>query len=357
MINYEDYFESEDSPMNELFEEYKQKCMEQICDSIDSEINTIKESNAFLKEENKKLRQENQELQKVAEERIKTKTENDFLAPLVANSTKFKMDESNFLKFLDCLFEKDYIEKNTLGSPIWILSLTQYYSHKKEVIQLLHLAGIKTPENIESFKLPVDWTEEEMDMFFASMNKHVNCNGCNYEGNLRYWATSSLVSVKEQCNKDYSEIPWQYVLRNPILKKEKYLKQIGQNFTKGGNWYKFEEIQKYLNLEEKEVKIILANIDTTKLPNKLRFAHNDCAINFIYKNLTLVQDKPTLDKIYEIYKNTYSFKEDKLSTMPYEYLKKWCEEKSESEVLPCISKLKDKLTNEQRKELINLALS
>lgn len=349
MINYEDYFESENSPMNELFEEYKQKCMEQICDSIDSEINTIKESNAILKKENKKLRQENQELQKIVEEKAKDKKENDFLAPLVANSPKFRMDESNFLNFLDCLFKKDYVEKDTLGTPIWTLSLTQYYSHKEEVIQLLRLTGMKTPKNIDNFKLPVDWNEEEMDMFFASMAKHCNCNGCIYQRNLSFWGEKSLLPVKEQCYSDgYSEIPWQYVLRNPILKKEKYLKQIGQNLSKK-NWCNFEKIQDYLELSEKEKEVILENI---QLPNHIN--KNDASINFIYNNISFVQNKNMLDQTYNVFKNSFHF-DKKLLEMPYEYLKQYCKEEETSETLRYINKIKDSITIEQKKELINLA--
>lgn len=110
MINYEDYFELEKTPMEELFEEYRQKCMEQIYNSVNSEIKFIKDNNAFLKEENKKLQQENKELKNIAKEKQKVKIENNFLAPLVSNSPKFKMNEHNFLIFLDCLFEKDYEE-------------------------------------------------------------------------------------------------------------------------------------------------------------------------------------------------------------------------------------------------------
>ena len=341
MINYEDYFELEKTPIEELFEEYKQKCLEQIYNSVNSEIKFIKDNNAFLKEENKKLQQENEEL--------KSKTENDFLAPLISNSPKFKMDESNFLKFLDCLFKKDYEEKDTRCEPIWLLSLTQYYSHKKEVIQLLRLTEMKIPKNLENFKLPVDWNEEEMDMFFASMDKHYNCNGCTYQRNLSFWGEKSLLPVKEQCySNGYSEIPWQYVLRNPILKKEKYLKQIGQKLSQK-NWCNFEKIQNYLELSEKEINIILKNIQLSKHTNK-----NDATISFVYNNLALVQDKNTLDQIYNVFKNSYYFNA-KLLEMPYEYLKEYCKEEETSDALRYINKIKDNVTNEQKKELINLA--
>ena len=47
------------------------------------------------------------------------------------------------------------------------------------------------PKNIENFRLPIDWTEEEMDIFFENMYKHVNCNGCSYKENLRYWLNNN----------------------------------------------------------------------------------------------------------------------------------------------------------------------
>lgn len=131
----------------------------------------------------------------------------------------FTDDSNTLLNFLSWFWEVDYTE-NSYNVPLWLIALTNYYSHKDEVIEFLKILNIKLPKNIENFRLPIDWTEAEIDIFFITVYNHSNCNGCTYERNLNFWGTSSLDSVEEQCNRHYSEIPWQFVLRNPILKKK-----------------------------------------------------------------------------------------------------------------------------------------
>lgn len=61
-----------------------------------------------------------------------------------------------------------------------------------------------------------------------------------------------------------------------------------------------------------------------------------------------------LDQTYNVFKNSFHF-DKKLLEMPYEYLKQYCKEEETSETLRYINKIKDSITIEQKKELINLA--
>ena len=361
MRNFDNYFEPDKEPIEELFEEYKQKCMEQICNSIETEINDIKENNQYLIKQNAEILKRNTELTKVLynsqEETKQLKQEVEkrtFISSLI---DKIKQSEGEEFKrkifqLLDVVFETEY-EENWQEVPIWLHALTQYYSHKEEVIQFLKSMGTKVmlPKNVENFRLPIDWTEEEMDIFFENMHKHVNCNGCSYKDNLRFWSVSGLLSVRDQClQQGYSEIPWQYVLRNPILKKEKYLKQIGEHLTdEYANWYKFEKIQDYLNLEEEEIKIILDNINYVLLTSKT------AAMDFAFKNIKLVKNEVILDKVFRHYQNTYMMQK-KILEFPYAYIRQWCinEAKKSGSVINWLTQNQSFFSSEEKKELIEI---
>ena len=350
MWGYDEWPEVEKSEMDLLLEEYREKCMDLICDGVNSEINAILENNSRLIKENEKLRKENTELKNNTVTNEKLLNESKIMTMLVENVKQFKDDNDKIYQFLGCIFNQDYSEQ-TYDTPLWIGVLTMYYSHKEEVLKLLKIINVRLPDNVENFRLPIDWTEEEMDIFFSTMSNHYVCNSCIYQENLRFWSPNALKPVEKQCKTNYSEIPWQYVLRNPILKKEKYLVQIGEHFTdKYSHWGYFSKIDEYLDLSNDELKIILDNIDFVLLTSKTE------AFDFAEKHLKLITNKNWLDKMYKMLHDSYEFKwKDKLFDMPFEYIKKWCEEHKDDGV-DWVKRNSKKLTEEQRKELLTIVL-
>lgn len=213
---------------------------------------------------------------------------------------------------------------------------------------------IKLPDNIYNFRLPIDWNEEEMDIFFNNMYNHYCINGNIFERNLKWYRTSSLNSVKEQCIKSTSNIPWQFVLRNPILKKEKYLRQIGQHLTDyTSNWTNFAKITKYLDLSDDEIKIIINNIDQVLLKKRTD------AMDFCIRHLKLINNKVILDKVYNSYYNSYDFKyNNKIFEMPFDYIKNWVEIMIKEDIRNAINFIANKcdhLPQDKYKELLDIA--
>jgi hypothetical protein len=350
--DYEDYYEP--SIMDELLEEFQQKCKEILLDDINSKIGSIKHDNEYLKKENDKLKAALVQAEKDLKE-SKKNTEKFTLMETLTNGIKNNVahtddKDTKIYEFLNLIFEKDYIEK-TYDVPLWIGAMTQFYSNKETVIEILKMFDVKLPDKIENFRLPIDWNEEELDMFFDTVNNHVNCNGCTFEDNLRFWGRKSLDDVKTQCYKSgYSEIPWQYVLRNPLIKKEKYLKKIGQNAFTPWRWNNFYRIDKYQDLSEEEIKIILNNIDYTKMKNK-----GDVE-EFVLRHLKLIENDAFLEKIYSLFYSSYEFRyQKKILDMPYKYILKWaCDCKNDATRF--IEENKEHFTEEQRRELLMKAL-
>lgn len=350
--DYEEYYEP--SVMDEILEEFQQKCREVLLDDINSTIGSIKQTNEYLKKENDDLKKALSQAERNLRESNKNMEKFSLMETLTNDikNTAENAESKNqkIYDFLNLVFTKDYNE-DVYDAPLWIGAMTQFYSNGEKVIEILRLFDIKLPDNIENFRLPIDWNEEELDMFFDTVNNHVNCNGCTFEGNLKFWSSRSLYDVKTQCYESgYSEIPWQYVLRNPLLRNEKYLEKIGKNAFTPFRWNNFYRIDKYLNLSDEEIKVILNNIDHTKMKNK------GYVEEFILRHLNLIEDDSFLKKIYSLFHDSYDFRYGKkILEMPYKYMLQWVND-HKADAARFIEENKKHFTEEQRKELLMKAL-
>ena len=349
MINEYDWTDyAEPSEVDELFKEFQEKCMDILCNNVKSEVDEIMTRNAQLTEENEKLRKQSKSFENIAIERTKSLNDSGTVLKML-KYLKNSLDDEKVYSLFDLMFEKDF-EENLYEVPLWLGILTQYYSHKDEAIEFLRLLDVKLPDKIENFRLPIDWTEQELDIFFDTMHNHVNCNGYVYAANLRFWGKHSLMSVEDQCKKTYyDEIPWQYVLRNPLLKKEKYLEQIGKHMISipSSNWSKFSKIDEYLELEPKELKVIFDNL------NYQLWANKDKEITyFILRHIDLIDNENFLNKVYDFCHNSYDFTcKYKILDMPFKYIIKWCSEHT-NYAMNLLRDKKTEFTDEQRKELL-----
>lgn len=335
---YENYYEP--TIADEIFIEYQQKMKDALLESVKHDIDYIKNNDIKLKEENNKLHNEIRQLK----DEIKLSSEKHKNSIIVEEVLK-NISKDNFTEFIAVIYKKDYEESWSIEeTPLWLGVLTEYYSHKDSIIEMFNIYNIKTPKDIINFRLPVDWNEEELDIFFDTMRNHYNCNGNFFQYNLRYWGSSSLKPVKEQCNRNYSELPWQYILRNPLLKTEKYLKLIGEKITEihGNN---LANIDRYQDLDESQIKIILDNLDYIKLTG----LKNSSIGNLILKYIHLIENDNFLDKIYPFVKNQWK-EFNYIKNMKPEYIKKYLLEHKEN-ALALLSET-NKLSKKDKEEII-----
>lgn len=351
-MNYEYENYCEPSEMDELFNEFQQKFKTLMLEDTNSTIGSIKHENEYLKKENKELKEALLTSEKSLKESKNILKDYSFMG-IILNGIKDNIKtaenkENKIYEFLDLIFKKDYKETPCFTMPIWIGAITQYYSNKDYVIEILKLFNIKLPENIENFRLPIDWNEEELDIFFDTIYNHVNCNGCTFERNLEFWAKNSLDDVKTQCHRQYSEIPWQYVLRNPRLKNEKYLSAIGKGAysSKYSNYSKFFRIDTYQELNDEQIKVIIDNME-------YQMMHKSDEIDrFLLKHINLISNENFLDKIYDRFSDSYSFEYDNcILDMPYKYAYKWLTTHG-NKAKQFLDKYPEHFTQEQRREII-----
>lgn len=302
-----------DTEFNEKFEELKNCLIESVQSDTSNEIKRLSSENRELKKEIKRLSEQNDELKK----ENKTINTNDNVMRIVAN----QVSEGNACRLIESLFVKTF-DENTYDTPLFWSIYVNYYDNRKDVILLLRFAGVKIPVELEDIVLPHEWNEELLDKFFDTMYAHYNCNGETYENNLRFWrydiAAHPFDTKYFTC---YDEIPWQFVLRNPLLNSQKYAVKIAKEMNKGGHGIYFSKICDYQELSLDVLQTIISNLKVPQYP---------IIADFLINHIELVTDKKVLDNLYLKLVDTYDGIKDILR-MPEEYQEKYVKSLSRPE--------------------------
>lgn len=277
-----------DTEFNEKFEELKNYLIESAQSDTSNEIKLLSSENRELKKEIKRLSEQNDKLKK----ENKIVNTNDKVVKIVTN----QISEGNVCRLIGSLFTQTFYE-NTYDTPLFWAMYVNYYDNRKDVISLLRFAGIKIPDVLDDIILPHEWNEELLDKFFDTMYAHYNCNSTTYKDNLRFWTYNMAAHPFDtdyfSC---YDEIPWQFVLRNPLLNSQKYAIKIAKEMNKGDHGKYFSKICDYQELSQDVLQTI---IDNLKVPQYAIIA------DFLIAHIELVTDKKVLDNLYSKLVNKY----------------------------------------------------
>lgn len=301
------YYDEEEfykpSEFEEKIDELKDYLRNSVKQEIQDQVQILKTQNERLQKENKDLRNKNKSFEKENMDLLNT---NHVLKILTDTITK-----DNVYKVIQAIFPKTFNEDTYECSEIWA-TYVNYYNNRKDVISLLKYVNIEVPSELESVVLPHEWSGDLLDKFFNTMYRHVNCNGNTYEKNLKYWSYKSAKNpFPDSSYSSYDEIPWQFVLRNPLLNSEKYALKIAEEMSKGYNGLKFEKICSYQSLDQKVLQIIIDKIEVKEKSDKSIF-------DFLMDHIELISDKKKLDIIYpEIERRWHCY--DTVLKMPKEY--------------------------------------
>lgn len=322
---YEDYCEDENfefnSVMNKLLET-----------EINKRISDIKNERDSLLQLNKNNREKINTLEKELSEQTKslniTLAKDDFIKDALKNLNKDTVDD-----FIRIIYDTDFNEQvYSNDCPIWFKLIINYYSIKDKIISLLKSCDINIPDKAYNFRLPLDWTEEELDVFFDTMRNHYVCNSQIYSENIGYWYRESLWDNPiKNCNHNYSEIPWQFILRNKLLNSGKYIKKIVDAINSGGNGRYFSKILDYQKLNKNNIKYLVNNI---KYPEK----YNDDLFKLLSDNIEFIEGDKNIKSIYELLKKSWN-PISKIEKLPKKYLIEYLSEldfnKLQDEIKKC----------------------
>ena len=294
-----------DTEFNEKFEELKNYLIESAQSDTSNEIKRLSSENRELRKEVKELLEQNDELKK----ENNTINTNDKVVKIVTN----QISEGNVCRLIESLFPQTFHE-NTYDIPLFWAMYVNYYNDRKDVVSLLRFAGVKIPDELEDVVLPHEWNEELLDKFFDTMYSHYNCNGETYENNLRFWTYSMAAHpFDKKYFSCYDEIPWQFVLRNPLLNSKKYAVKIAEEMNKGDHGIYFSKICDYQELSQDVLQTIIDNLKVPKYK---------VITDFLINHIELVKDKKVLDKLYSVLVDKYGGTKYILQ-MPEEYQEKY----------------------------------
>lgn len=288
MYEYEDYYEP--SEFDEKIEELKDYLRESVKSETQDEIKSLSNRNISL--EKIKTDQGN-EITKLINENNSLKVLNG-----ASNILLNKINKDNIFSIIEVLFKKTFNE-DTDECPMWYGFFVNYYNDRFEIIDLLKFAGVEVPKEAINIIFPHEWNNDKLDLFFETMHRHYNCNGNSFSNNLRHFNYRDALNPMSNNRSSYDEIPWQFVLRNPILNSIEYVEKIVDAINKGGNGQYFSKITEYQILDDEVLNHIVSNI---KPDNK----YKDSIINkFLIENIELVKDETCLSDIYAILLKTW----------------------------------------------------
>lgn len=333
-----DYYEP--SEFDAKVEELKDYFRESVKNETQSKIERLESENKRLLEENKALKEKN----KTVENENKAFATDDMITKLITK----KLSKENVYEVINILFEKTFNEKPHRDCPDFWFTFVNYYNNRTEMLALLRYVGILIPSELDEIILPHEWNEEQLDKFFDTMHNNGNCNGEIYQDNLRFWNYKMAANpFKENKYSTCSEIPWQFVLRNPLLNTEKYALKIIKEMNKkyNNNGLKFWRICQYQELDKNILQMIIDDIEVREDIKK------DVLVDFLEEHIDMVTQKDKLDFLYPIFAKKWKG-EEAILKMPKEYQIKYA--KSLEDLSNKIKFLeRTQLTKEEKIEIIS----
>ena len=160
--------------------------------------------------------------------------------------------------------------------------MCNYYSHKEDMLALMDFFGIPIVSNIENFRLPIDYNEEEVAVIIKNIGNTSNCNGTYYRNNLKFATSSLLKPIKSVGN--FDNFMWQYFLKNPYVLN--HLEEIGSNINHY-KYYIFAQLDKYQELTDEQKKILLRGLTPEMFKRK---NDNKEWQEFALRNIHLIED-------------------------------------------------------------------
>ena len=233
-----------------------------------------------------------------------------------------KMDFRQYLIYMfDYIYPVDFVEDFDCNAPIWIILLTRYYSHKDDIIkwiEYLELANDTILNKLPNFTMPFEWGKAELDSWFNLLPQRSMINCCYFRENIKFWSDYALETPLKQCEDNYSNIPYQFILRNPLFITDKYFNKICEGVSKvKDSYFIFYHLDRYNDLSKEQINK-LASVGQSVGCNGNDY--ND----FIKRNLNIITDTDVLDRFYSRFKGKYGFVEY-LYKMPERYALKYIE--------------------------------
>lgn len=260
----------------------------------------LEKTTKYIEEENKSLKLKISELENkivTLQDVNKELSRGDLFSKYAKN-----INEENISEFLTFIFkEKTNIINNNqvTKAPAWFFNIVTYWEHKQTVLTIYDMAKIKYPSWILNFKLPYEWNQEEIDVWFETMGKHYVCNGAIYDNNLGFWlgTCANRTPIENMKKSTYSEIPWNLVLKNPLFLEDDNFNKLIKSIKEKGHGLYFADICDYQTLPNDKIERLVSELN--KANQNLKYGSIRDAINKIIRYGRLQRESVIWDELYK----------------------------------------------------------
>ena len=286
-MSYYDPFDPEvlrsllDDKIAELKEIMRAEIEEETIHQLESDKKIIEVKDNEIK----KLQNRVSELSKKLED-AKNAANDDIILAKIGKILKENINKDNIRRFIDFLYKRDDSE---FHENVDVELMCNYYSHKDDILSIIDFFNLPRVNNIENFRLPSDYTEEEVAIIIKNIHNTSNCNGTYYKDNLRYSISSLLKPITSVST--FDNLMWQYFLKNPLVLN--HLEKIADNIGYS-KYFIFAQLDKYQKLTDEQKKILLNGLAPEIFKRK---NDNREWQEFALRNIHLIEDDQLLTQL------------------------------------------------------------
>jgi hypothetical protein len=194
----------------------------------------------------------------------------------------------------------------------------------------MDMFNIQYPEWAKEYKMPYEYNQEEIDIFLNTIHNHYVCNGCILKDNIGFFYTEfarNKFNVKECLKHSYSELPWQLILRNPLLVEEKNFNKILRLLKKKETHSQyFYAISKYQEISKEQALEMFKCLPKGELFDfhKIFVSKNVFLLRENVELATMFKDKISNNKYSQFYFTSYplEYQVEYIKNCKYSYYEK-----------------------------------
>lgn len=151
---------------------------------------------------------------------------------------------------------------------MWFVLLAKYYKDKEILPELCSTFGIPYPEGMLDTVMPFQYDQDVLDELFQNKlikgkvekmtHRHYDITG-KWFNRLKRNHFNGAETIKK--TKDYQELPWELLIKNPLLKEDIYFSQIVKNIRENkSNYHHIAFIGLHLDLSNEQYEQLLKDI-------------------------------------------------------------------------------------------------
>ena len=265
--------------------DYFEKINEVIQEEVDSQVGIVKESNLRLNAQINEIRNENREIKK---ELAKTQKEIETIKD--ENNAFLNVREIVNEENLESVVSSFGLKKQGIGygmkeKNLYYRLVLEYYNEKDKLFSIFKAFGLDYIANLKNFKLPRDYSKEELLIILSDLDKRITCTNGEYLAN-NYQFMSLTDRYFKQLPISKQKVPLQEVLKNKHILEDDCFDYLVKNLSQTKYYGKITHlygIDQLIKLPKRKLQLIADTITTDVISCKMYENEK----NFINRNFKL----------------------------------------------------------------------